>query len=472
MKDIGFEASAINAMKSKTSVIGKKKLSILGSTGSIGRNALKIAAMHPDRFDVTVLAAAHNVKLLAEQIREFQPEVAVVLNSERAEELKFLLSSSHSSSNCPACHDSSIVNHRHLSASHKKTASATDKYNHHYSDVKICYGDSGYSLAASYENADTVLLAMVGAAGLMPALAAIDAGKHIALANKETLVMAGDLVMARAEKKGVTIYPVDSEHSAIFQCLEGNQSKDIKKIFLTASGGPFRNTPIENFKKIRPEDALHHPTWSMGSKITIDSATLMNKALEIIEAVQLFNVPVSDIEVLVHPQSIVHSMVGFRDGSVMAQMGIPDMKAAISYALSWPERLELKLDFPDFASLGQLSFEAPDKIKFPSLEFAVQACKAGGTLPAVMNAANEIAVNAFLNNKVDFPGIFTIIDKTMSMHKNIMDNLGNTREPTDIRDRSSLNGSPPPSPIYTLDDVIRADTWARETATLLIQSMR
>lgn len=421
-----------------------KRLSILGSTGSIGRNALEIAAMHPDRFDVTVLAAANNVNLLARQIAIFRPQIAVVLNRERADLLRTLLSSHEIDSN----------NQIGGGPLH---------------DVEICWGDKGYAMAASHENVDTVLLAMVGAAGLMPALAAIDAGKHIALANKETLVMAGELVMARAAAAGVTIYPVDSEHSAIFQCLEGNSPKYLKKIFLTASGGPFRNMPFERFKDIRPEDALNHPTWSMGSKITIDSATLMNKALEIVEAVQLFNVPVSDIEVVVHPQSIVHSMVGFSDGSVMAQMGIPDMKGAISYALSWPERLDLKLKFPDFAALGHIVFEPPDRKRFPSLNFAVRACREGGTLPAVMNAANEVAVNAFLDHQINFLEIFTIIEETMNMHENIASNSGVELKNREMRDKSISGRSQACN--YTLEDVISADTWARESALSLVKSI-
>ena len=383
-----------------------KKISILGSTGSIGKRALDIVAMHADRFDVTVLAAANNVDRLAQQIKRFKPRITVVLNEQRADELK------------------SLLNHNHSC------------------NVEILWGEEGYALAASHEDVDAVLLAMVGAAGLLPALAAIDAGKQVALANKETLVMAGELVTARADAAGVTIYPVDSEHSAIFQCLEGNRRKDLRKIFLTASGGPFRTTPAEQFKEIVPEDALNHPTWDMGSKITIDSATLMNKALEIVEAVRLFRVPVDQIEVLVHPQSIVHSMVGFSDGSVMAQMGMPDMKAAISYALAWPERLNLKLDFPDFPALHQLLFEAPDIKRFPSLTFACEACRQGGTLPAVMNAANEIAVQAFLDHKIDFTEIFNLIETTMGLHRN----------------RSSPD----------INDIIDADQWAREQSISLI----
>ncbi|MBF0202738.1 MAG: 1-deoxy-D-xylulose-5-phosphate reductoisomerase [Desulfamplus sp.] len=513
--------------------MNRKRLSILGSTGSIGRNALKIVAMHPDRFDVTVLAGANNVNLLAEQIKIFKPEIAVVLNSERADMLRSVLSAN----SLPDCH-------KHDSSSYGSNEYDSTVHDLKYSnlhDVKILWGDSGYVLAASHENVDTVLLAMVGASGLMPALAAIDAGKHIALANKETLVMAGEIVMARAAEKGVTIYPVDSEHSAIFQCIEGNRTKDLKKIFLTASGGPFRTTPREKFKDIRPEDALNHPTWRMGSKITIDSATLMNKALEIVEAVRLFNIDVSDIEVLVHPQSIVHSMVGFNDGSVMAQMGMPDMKAAISYALSWPERLDLQLELPDFVALGSLCFEPPDKEKFPSLNFAVQACNEGGTLPAVMNAANEIAVNAFLNHQIDFPEIFIVIEKTMKMHKvigrrdekNMYENSSGEYEtvPCETENQKTLSCETlthetmiqeiiPHDNLtrktithdnitrktithdnitrktithdnitrktmnhenltrktmtrknltYTLDDVIKADKWARETAILLIK---
>ncbi|WP_080799598.1 1-deoxy-D-xylulose-5-phosphate reductoisomerase [Desulfamplus magnetovallimortis] len=386
----------------------KKRVAVLGSTGSIGRSALDVAAMHPDLFDVTVLACANNVVRLAHQIQTFKPEMAVVLTEERADELKSIL----------------------------------DGMQEDIRQVDIVWGEDGYAMAASHEMADAVLLAMVGAAGLMPALAAIEAGKHIALANKETLVMAGEIVMARAAAKGITIYPVDSEHSAIFQCLEGNASKYLKKIFLTASGGPFRNTPLEKFKSIRPEDALNHPTWDMGSKITIDSATLMNKALEVVEAVHLFNTPEDKVDVIVHPQSIVHSMVGFKDGSIIAQMGLPDMRAAISYALAWPERLELELEFPDFASIGNLLFEAPDTSRFPSLEFAREACRQGGTLPAVMNASNEIAVQAFLDNKISFPEIFDIIEKSMADHRNKTD--------LDIK------------------SVLDADKWAREKSFSLI----
>ena len=381
-----------------------KSLAILGATGSIGRSALKIVRMHPDRFDVQVLTGATNVRLLAEQIQEFRPAMVAVLDRDRADELAKLLDA--------------------------------DKR------PEILWGEDGFETAAQWETADMVLLAMVGAAGLKPALAAIEAGREIALANKETLVMAGDLVMAKAKEKGVDILPVDSEHSAIFQCLQGNRRRDFKRIFLTASGGPFRTRPLDTFADITLADALNHPTWNMGHKITIDSATLMNKGLEVVEAVQLFGISQDEIEVLVHPQSIVHSMVGFKDGAVMAQMGVPDMMEAIAYAFSLPARLELSTGFPDFAALGALTFEAPDLKKFPSLEFAFEACRQKGTLPAVMNAANEVAVAALLEERIRFMDIFSLISEVMGRHTRI--------------DNPDLSG------------IIEADYWARETAVSLI----
>ncbi len=385
-----------------------KKISILGSTGSIGKSALDIVGMHHDKLNVVALTGGKNIVLLADQIRKFGPEVAVVINEDSADKLKVLLKN--------------------------------DKM------PEILYGPEGYAAAAALDQADIVLLAIVGAAGLLPALAAINAGKTLALANKETLVMAGELVMAGAKEHNAAVYPVDSEHSAIFQCLEGNRRCDINKIFLTASGGPFRKIPFKEFKNILPEHALNHPTWNMGNKITIDSATMMNKGFEIIEAVHLFGLSCSDIEVLVHPESIVHSMVGFKDGTVMAQMGIPDMKMAISYALLWPERLDLGLKLPDFTLINGLYFEKPDTIKFPCLEFAVEACKEGGTLPCVMNAANEIAVNAFLELKINFPGIFRVIEKCMTIHKRV-------KTPA-------------------LSDILEADAWARQEAEALIPGIK
>ncbi len=381
-----------------------KQLSILGSTGSIGTSALDIVRMHPDRFKVTALTAAWNVDLLARQIDEFEPELVSVYDEDAALKLS-----------------------KNLTGKCKP---------------QIVFGEAGYTQAAALKSCDTVLLAMVGAAGLKPALAAIEAKKKIALANKETLVMAGEIVMDLAKKNKVSILPVDSEHSAIFQCLLGNQKKDLKTIFLTASGGPFREKSLETFKDITLKDALNHPTWNMGNKITIDSATLMNKGLEIIEAVHLFDISPDKIKVLVHPQSIVHSMVGYKDGSILAHMGQPDMKAAISYALSDPERLDVQVDFPDFAALGSLTFENPDIKKFPSLLYAFEACRQKGTLPAVMNAANEAAVSAFLEKRIGFLDIFRLVSTAMEHHTRI-DNPD-------------------------LLSIIEADFWAREKVQSMI----
>jgi 1-deoxy-D-xylulose-5-phosphate reductoisomerase len=380
-----------------------KHLSILGSTGSIGRNTLKIIEMFPERFSVKSLAAKGNIALLAKQIEQFHPEIAVVFDEERARELKQLLS--------------------------RKTG------------LEILYGDEGYKTSVTADGVDMVVTAVVGAAGLMPTLAAIEAGKDIALANKETLVMAGELVMKQAAEKGVKILPVDSEHSAIFQCLSGQRRADLDKILLTASGGPFLSKPAAEFAKIQPENALKHPTWQMGQKITIDSATLMNKGLEVIEAKWLFDVSQERIQVLIHPQSIIHSMVSYRDGSVIAQLGVPDMKGAIAYALSWPERLPLKQPIPDFADIGSLTFQNPDMEKFPCLALAFQACQAGGTLPAVLNAANEVAVYGFLGHHIGFADISDIIRSTMEQHTVI-------KNPT-------------------LSDILEADAWARQEASAL-----
>ena len=384
-----------------------KSLTILGSTGSIGTSALRVVDMHPDKFRVKCLTCATNIDLLAAQIKQFKPAMVAVLNEQCADRLAKRISG-------PVC-------------------------------PEILWGESGFIAAAQWKDADMVLAAMVGAAGLAPALAAIDAGKKLALANKETLVMAGDIVMARARAKGVDVLPVDSEHCAIFQCLQGNRKRDLKKIFLTASGGPFRDLSHDRFKGITPAQALDHPTWNMGAKISIDSATLMNKALEVIEAVRLFDISVEQIQVLIHPQSIVHSMVGFKDGGVMAQLGEPDMMHAIAYAFSYPDRMDLNLDFPDFAAMDGLTFDAPDTKRFPSLGFAYEACRRGGTLPAVMNAANEAAVDAFLRERIGFPDIFTLVSEVMGAHTCI--------------DNPELSG------------IIEADFWAREKAQSLIPSL-
>lgn len=355
-----------------------KQLTILGSTGSIGRNALEVVRALPEYFTVKALAAGSNVQLLAKQIDQHHPEIAVVLNAD--------------------------------------CASALEKLIPKQRGLDIVWGQEGYSKAATHESVEMVVSAMVGAAGLMPTLAAIDAGKHIALANKETLVMAGDIVMKRARSNGVDILPIDSEHSAIFQCVTGHRMEDVDKIFLTASGGPFLNKPVQEFSMIRPDDALNHPTWQMGKKITIDSATLMNKGLEVLEATHLFGISQESIDILIHPQSILHSMVSFNDGSILAQLGIPDMKGAIAYAMSHPDRYPIGQPLPDFPRMGDLTFEAPDYDKFPCLSLAFEASKVGGTLPAVLNAANEVAVHAFLKRSLSFNCIPETIQQVMAQH--------------------------------------------------------
>ena len=383
-----------------------KNLSILGSTGSIGCNVLKIVEMFPERFAVKALAAKRNISLLSEQIVRFHPEIAVVYDASTAVDLQNMLPPG--------------------------------------AGVEVLYGEDGYKTAAAYPSVDMVVVSFVGASGLMPTLAAIEAGKNIALANKETLVMAGEIVVKKAAVNGSKILPIDSEHSAIFQCISGNRHEDLDKIFLTASGGPFLNLPRNEFRAINPEAALNHPTWRMGKKISVDSATLMNKGLEIIEAKRLFNISQKMIEVVIHPQSVIHSMVSFKDGTVMAQLGIPDMKGAIAYALSYPERLGLEQPLPDFVSIGALTFEKPDFEKFPCLGLAYQACETDGTLPAVLNAANEAAVEAFLGKRISFLKIPEVIRETMDQHTVIAD--------------------------PTLQDILRADRWAREQAQALIRN--
>ncbi len=382
-----------------------KSLSILGSTGSIGRNTLRIVEQFPELFCIKALAAKFSITRLAEQIQMFQPEIAVVFDENAAQQLSNLLPSGFS----------------------------TD----------ILFGPDGLKSAATLGSVNLVVAAMVGAAGLVPVLDAISAGKDVALANKETLVMAGDLVPALAAERHIRILPIDSEHSAIFQCLQGNDCKNVEKLILTCSGGPFRHKPEDEFSDITVSDALSHPNWDMGKKISIDSATLMNKGLEVIEAHHLFGLDRNRIDVVIHPQSVIHSMVAFQDGSVMAQMGIPDMKTAISYALSYPKRLPLGQDLPDFPRIGALTFETPDMDKFPCLKLACIACDTGETLPAVMNAANEIAVQAFLDEKIGFPDIPAIIQDTMDQHT-VLTSPG-------------------------LDQILWYDTWARNAATASVK---
>ena len=377
-----------------------KHLSILGSTGSIGTNVLNIVEMFPHQFKVKALAAGKNVSLLARQIERFKPEVVAVFDDERARELKSCLSSATS--------------------------------------LDILSGDDGYCEAASHAGVDMTVTALVGAAGLKPTLAAIETGITIALANKETLVMAGDFVMAAAAEKGVKIFPIDSEHSAIFQCLQGQRKEDMDRILLTASGGPFLNKPGDEFKDITRDEALKHPNWQMGPKITIDSATLMNKGLEVLEARCLFDVSHEMIEVVIHPQSIIHSMVAFKDGSVIAQLGIPDMKGAIAYALSYPQRLPIQQPLPKFNAGQALTFQEPDLEKFPCLAMAFAACETGGSLPAVLNAANEVAVHGFLKQVIGFIDIPRVIRQTMKKHV--------------------VAANP------DLAEILAADSWAREYA--------
>lgn len=354
-----------------------KTISVLGSTGSIGRNVLAVIRNFPQRFRIAGLAAGRNIDELVEQIREFSPLCVSVADEEIAEKLKKVLPGEF--------HD------------------------------RICWGVEGLRRVAIIDETDMVITAVVGAVGLLPTLDAIAAGKDIGLANKETLVMAGKLVMQAVQENGVRLLPIDSEHSAIFQALEAGRKEDVGRIILTASGGPFRGRQKKELTSVTPKEALAHPNWDMGRKISIDSATLMNKGLEVIEARWLFDIEPERISVVVHPQSIVHSLVEFIDGSVVAQLGIPDMKIPIAYALSYPERLDLELSRLSLSQCGSLSFERPDFERFPALKIAFDALKQGGVKPAVLNAANEIAVEAFLDEKIQFLDIPRIVSETMQL---------------------------------------------------------
>jgi len=380
-----------------------KKITILGSTGSIGRSALEVISKCKDRFKVIGLTANSNIKLLEEQIKTFKPEIVAVADKANAAKLR------------------------------KK------------SGIEVLSGESGISEVASLSKADFVLSAIVGFAGLLPTLSAVRAGKTVGLANKESLVVAGEIVMKDAVKFGARIIPVDSEHSAIFQCIEGRSSQSVRKIVLTASGGPFFGRNKKELAKVTLEDALKHPNWEMGKKITIDSATLMNKGLEVIEAHHLFGIAHDRIDVLIHPQSIVHSMVEFRDRSYIAQLSVPDMKGPIAYALSYPERIDNPMPALDLSSIEKLTFRRPDTECFPCLLYAYEASKEGGTMPAVLNAANEIAVGAFLQKAIGFNDIPVIIKKTMHSHR-----------------KKAVKG---------LDAVIEADRWAREKAREVINDL-
>lgn len=387
----------------------KKKLSILGSTGSIGVSTLQVVERYPERFKILGLTAGQNRVLLEEQIERFKPYVVSLSDEGAAGELK------------------------------KKR-----------SGLDILSGVEGLIGVATIPEVDMVVSALVGAVGLVPTMSAIRAGKDIALANKETLVMAGDIVMKEAYERGIKILPIDSEHSAIFQCIQGHRHEDIKKLILTASGGPFLNLSTTMLKKVTPQEALKHPNWKMGPKITIDSATLMNKGLEVIEAHYLFGIDVDRINILLHPQSLIHSAVEFKDGSIIAQMSLPDMKGPISYALSYPERLESDMPSLDLAAAGSLTFIEPDPERFPCLILAYAAIREGGTLPAVLSAANEVAVELFLENRIEFIDIPAIIKETMDDHKS--------------------------SGVYRhrpeLDDILDADRWARDEVLKKVQSLK
>ena len=353
-----------------------RRLAILGATGSIGTQTLDVVRLFPDRFDVRVLTCGRNVERLLEQVQEFRPECVAVGTPERAAAFR-----------------------------EARPADAPD--------VDVLVGPDGLYEAATRSDVDVVMGAVVGFAGLRPVLGALEAGKQVALANKETLVVGGALVRQALEQGTGELLPVDSEHSAIFQCLAGESERSVEDLVLTASGGPFWNRPAETFGEVTVDEALDHPNWSMGAKITIDSATMMNKGLEVIEAKWLFDVPVDRIQVLVHPQSIVHSMVSFSDGAVKAQLGVPDMKVPIQYALSHPARWAAPHERLDWGEVSRLDFERPNRDKFPCLQLAYDALHAGGTAPALLNAANEVAVERFLNEQIGFPDIPRAIERAL-----------------------------------------------------------
>ncbi|HET6305105.1 MAG TPA: 1-deoxy-D-xylulose-5-phosphate reductoisomerase [Myxococcota bacterium] len=379
-----------------------KRLAVLGSTGSIGEQTLAVVEAFPERFRVTALGAGRNVEKLAAQVRQFAPELVAVADADAARGLRERLAGAR---------------------------------------VEIAVGPAGLEDVARAP-ADLVVSGLVGAVGLAPTLAALAAGRDVALANKEVLVMAGALVMREVRRRGVALLPVDSEHSAIFQALAGQRREDVARLVLTASGGPFRTWDAERIARATPEEALAHPNWEMGPKITIDSATLMNKGLEVIEAHWLFDVSPERVDVVVHPQSIVHSLVEFVDGQVLAQLSVPDMRAPIAFALSTPERLPLDLPRLDLAAVGRLEFEAPDRKRFPCLDLAWAALAGGEAAPAVLNAANEVAVRAFLDRRVPFPAIAATNEAVLASHlarRGVGDVAG-------------------------LGDVLEADAWARARA--------
>ena len=376
-----------------------KRISILGSTGSIGTQTLEVIDYLEEDIAVTAVTANNSVDLLAQQAQQFDVDYAVIMNQDHQEKLESLLVGTN---------------------------------------TKVLSGLEGILKVATLSDIDLVINSLVGSIGVKPTLAAIRSGNDVGLANKETLVTAGQLVMSEAEENDVAILPVDSEHNAIFQALEGNQRKDVERIILTASGGPFREASAEKLKQVTVDEALDHPNWDMGGKITIDSATLMNKGLEVIEAKWLFDLKFDDIDVVVHPQSIVHSLVEYNDHSTLAELGMPDMKVPIQYVLTYPERKNNNLEPLNLAQIGELTFEEPQTDLFPCLKYAYQAGKKGGTMPAVLNAANEVAVAKFLDGKLKFVQIPKVIAAVMEQHQVIAD--------------------------PTLEDIMQADKWARESA--------
>jgi 1-deoxy-D-xylulose-5-phosphate reductoisomerase len=384
-----------------------KRLAILGSTGSVGVNTLKIVERCGEEFEVLALAAGQNLSVLHEQIKRFKPRMVSVINQDLA---------------------------------HILLKDLRDEA------VEVVYGAEGLIRIATFPGVELLVSAVVGSIGLLPLLAAIEEGKDAALANKESMVTAGEIIVKKAKEKGVAILPIDSEHSAIFQALGGRVGGEgVKRIILTASGGPFYTLPAESLKKISPREALAHPVWKMGPKISVDSATMMNKGLEVIEAHWFFQIPPERIEIVIHPQGVVHSLVEYVDSSIIAQLSVPDMRIPISYALSYPKRLATDLPGLNLAELNHLTFDPPDFEKFPCLRLAYEALEGGGTLPAVLNAANEVAVEAFLQGKIGFDQIPHVVASTMNGHQ--------------------------ATPLHGVKDALEADRWAKEKASDFIQEV-
>ncbi len=388
-----------------------KQIAILGSTGSIGCNTLRVVEAFKDEFSVAALGAGSNIELLAEQVEQFRPRLVSVGNESHADTLQQELK--------------------------KRNVTA---------QPKIAFGVEGLCEVATVDGAEIVIGAVVGALGLLPTYRALEMGRRVALANKETLVIAGELMTRVAEKSGAELLPVDSEHNALHQCLRGERRHELKRLILTASGGPFRNASQEEIERATPAQALKHPTWRMGAKITIDSATLMNKGLEVIEARWLFNCSADEIDIVVHPQSVVHSMIEMVDGSIIAQLGVTDMRHAIQYALTYPDRRLSQLPSLDLATMSKLEFFAPDTNRFPCVELAYHALRTGGTMPAILNAANEVAVAAFLDEKIKFGDMARLIQAACDAHS--------------------------VQPASSLDTVLTADRWARDWVNARISEER